>query len=99
MVSNNISIHLHAIFYHIGYFRQTTRSFIFRALARYNFIVRNSNSPKTNVMSISFFIIGGVIFSIYMYFTIWNIFYSNKKQKEENYPNITGKEIPKKNDL
>jgi len=50
-------------------------------------------------MSISFFIIGGVIFSIYMYFTIWNIFYSNKKQKEENYPNITGKEIPKKNDL
>tara|TARA_Y100000389_G_scaffold128174_1_gene125556 strand:- start:1451 stop:1582 length:132 start_codon:yes stop_codon:yes gene_type:complete len=21
-----------------------------------------------------------------MYFTVWNIFYSSKKQKEENYP-------------
>lgn len=38
-------------------------------------------------MSIGFFIVGGVIFSVYMYFTVWNIFYSSKKQREENYPN------------
>lgn len=39
-------------------------------------------------MSIGFFITGAIIFAIYMFFTIWNIFYSNKKQKKENYPNI-----------
>jgi hypothetical protein len=36
-------------------------------------------------MSIAFFIVGGVIFSIYVYFLIWNIFTSNRKQREENY--------------
>ncbi len=39
-------------------------------------------------MSPGFFIIGGIIFALYMYFTLWNIVYSNKKQKEENYPNL-----------
>lgn len=38
-------------------------------------------------MSPAFFIIGGVIFSVYIYFTLWNIYYSSKKQREENYPN------------
>ena len=38
-------------------------------------------------MSIEFFIVGGVIFSFYVYFLIWNILYSNQKQREENYPN------------
>jgi|TARA_R110002153_G_scaffold159059_1_gene311208 hypothetical protein len=37
-------------------------------------------------MNIGMFIIGGIIFSIYMYFTLWNIFYSSKKQRKENYP-------------
>ena len=37
-------------------------------------------------MSIGFFIIGAVIFAIYMALTILNIIYSNRKQKEENYP-------------
>ena len=33
------------------------------------------------------FIIGAVIFSFYVYFLIWNIFHSTKKQREENrYP-------------
>lgn len=30
------------------------------------------------------FIIGFVIFLFYVYFLIWNIFYSNKKQRDEN---------------
>ena len=30
------------------------------------------------------FIIGFVIFAVYVYFLIWNVFYSNKKQREEN---------------
>jgi Sec-independent protein secretion pathway component TatC len=42
-------------------------------------------------MSIGFFIVGGVIFAFYMFFTIWNIFYSGKKQRDENYPNIAKK--------
>jgi hypothetical protein len=35
-------------------------------------------------MSIGFFIVGAVIFSIYIYFLCWNISYNNKKQSEEN---------------
>jgi hypothetical protein len=34
-------------------------------------------------MSTGFFIVGGVIFSIYIYFLIWNIKYGTQKQKEE----------------
>ncbi len=30
---------------------------------------------------------GGLIFAVYIYFTIWNIFYGARKQREENYPN------------
>ena len=35
-------------------------------------------------MGLAMFIIGFVIFIIYVYFLIWNVFYSNKKQREEN---------------
>ena len=48
-------------------------------------------------MSISFFIIGGIIFLVYMCLTFWNIFYSNKKQREENYPALNKKELEDKN--
>ena len=48
-------------------------------------------------MSISFFIIGGIIFLVYMCLTFWNIFYSNKKQREENYPNLDNKGTEDKN--
>ena len=41
-------------------------------------------------MSIGFFIIGGIIFSVYIYLMIWSIIYNNKKQQEENYPNLNG---------
>ncbi|MDX6746563.1 hypothetical protein SHK09_07150 [Polaribacter sp. PL03] len=37
-------------------------------------------------MSISFFIVGGVIFTTYMGFTLWNIYDSSQKSKKENYP-------------
>ncbi len=46
-------------------------------------------------MGIQFFIVGGVIFATYMGLTIWNIIYSNRKQKEENYP-ATKREVDKK---
>lgn len=39
-------------------------------------------------MSVGFIVTGGVIFAVYMYLTIWNIFYSTKKQREENYPDV-----------
>ena len=37
-------------------------------------------------MNLGFFLIGTVIFAIYIGLTLWNIIYSAKKQKEENYP-------------
>ena len=40
-------------------------------------------------MSFGFFIVGFVIFSIYVFFLINNIFTQNKKQREENYPRIS----------
>ena len=40
-------------------------------------------------MSIGFYAVGAVIFAVYMYFTIWNIIYSSKKQTEDNYSNYT----------
>ena len=30
------------------------------------------------------FIVGAVLFALYLYFTIWNITHNNKKQGEEN---------------
>lgn len=36
------------------------------------------------------FIVGFVIFSLYLYVTIWSIFYNSRKQQEENYPNLNG---------
>lgn len=39
-------------------------------------------------MSIGMFVIGFIIFSGYVYFLIWNIYYSSRKQKEENYPDL-----------
>ena len=41
-------------------------------------------------MSPTMFIVGTVIFGVYLYFLIWNIFYSAKKHREENYPGLTG---------
>ena len=40
-------------------------------------------------MSIAFFGVGFILFSLYLVLLIWNIIYNSKKEKEENYPNIT----------
>ena len=39
-------------------------------------------------MSLVFFGVGFLLFSIYLIFLIWNIVYNGKKQKEQNYPNL-----------
>tara|TARA_R100001440_G_scaffold8109_1_gene15627 strand:+ start:939 stop:1091 length:153 start_codon:yes stop_codon:yes gene_type:complete len=39
-------------------------------------------------VSLIFFGVGFLLFSIYLIFLIWNIIYNGKKQKEENYPNL-----------
>ena len=39
------------------------------------------------MMNIGMFIVGAIIFSIYVAFLIWNIFDSAKKNKKDNYPN------------
>jgi hypothetical protein len=33
---------------------------------------------KTHDMSLKFFLVGGVIFAVYMFLTIWNIFNGSK---------------------
>lgn len=37
-------------------------------------------------MNIVMFIVGAVIFAIYVAFLMWNIFYNHSKNKKENYP-------------
>ena len=39
-------------------------------------------------MSIVFFGVGFILFSIYLVFLIWNIVYNGNKQQEENYPTL-----------
>lgn len=34
-------------------------------------------------MSIKMYIVGGILFSIYMFFTIWNIIHNNQAQELE----------------
>jgi hypothetical protein len=43
-------------------------------------------------MSIVFFGVGFILFSLYLILLIWNIIYNSKKEKKENYPNIDIKE-------
>ena len=45
-------------------------------------------------MSVAMFVIGFVIFSAYVYFMIWNIYYGARKQREENYPNYYDRHGP-----
>tara|TARA_Y100000004_G_C8851050_1_gene384744 strand:- start:651 stop:851 length:201 start_codon:yes stop_codon:yes gene_type:complete len=39
-------------------------------------------------MSIIFFGVGFILFSIYVVLLIWNIIYNGNKQQEENYPTL-----------
>lgn len=48
-------------------------------------------------MNIQFLIVGGVIFAVYVALTFWNIFYSNQKQREENYPNMEKNKVANAN--
>ena len=38
-------------------------------------------------MGLGFYIGGAIIWALFMGLQIWNIYYSNKKQREENYSN------------
>ena len=38
-------------------------------------------------MSIEMYIVGTILFSFYMYFTIWNIYRNNNTQKEQRREN------------
>jgi hypothetical protein len=42
-------------------------------------------------MSIVFFGVGFILFSIYLVFLIWNIIYNGNKQQNENYPTLKNK--------
>ena len=51
-------------------------------------------------MNVAMFIVGFCIFSVYIYFTIWNIFYGARKNKEENYPDYYSRHnSPKRDEL
>ena len=41
-------------------------------------------------MSITFFVVGAIIFVAYVGLLVWSIFYNSRKQQEENYPNLSG---------
>ena len=50
-------------------------------------------------MSIAMFIVGGAIFSAYVGFLIWNIFYSAQRNREENYPGYYERHQPEEDEL
>ena len=43
-------------------------------------------------MSIVFFGVGFILFSLYLILLIWNVIYNGRKQKQENYPTVNVKE-------
>jgi len=76
-----------SIFRNLWSIRLHRRSSVFGTLARNYPPFCDSDQTKKKLMNLGFFIMGGLIFSVYIYFTIWNIFYGARKQREENYPN------------
>jgi len=50
-------------------------------------------------MSVAMFIVGGSIFSVYIAFLFWNIFYNHRKNKEENYPGYYERHQPEQDQL
>ena len=40
-------------------------------------------------MSLTMFLIGFLIFIVYVIFLVWNIIYNGNKQQKENYPTIS----------
>lgn len=40
------------------------------------------------MMNYGMYIVGGIIFALYMYFTLWNIVYNGNKQEQENKATI-----------
>ena len=39
-------------------------------------------------MSFEMFVVGAVLFALYIYLTIWNVTYNNKKQGQEDQSNM-----------
>jgi len=37
-------------------------------------------------MNLVMFLVGAIIFSVYVAFLMWNIFFNHNKNREENYP-------------
>ena len=50
-------------------------------------------------MSIAMFIVGGGIFCTYVGFLVWNIYFSSRKNKEENYPGYYERHQPEQDEL
>ena len=50
-------------------------------------------------MNVAMFIVGAVIFGVYVTFLIWNIFYGARKNKEENYPGYYERHQPEQDQL
>ena len=87
MVPHNIGVYMHVVLYWIRSCWNERRGTIFCPLAGDYIIIRNCNKAKKEIMSIGFLFVGGVIFAIYVWFTLWIILSQNKKQRQENYPN------------
>tara|TARA_Y100001963_G_C6443829_1_gene292641 strand:- start:198 stop:443 length:246 start_codon:yes stop_codon:yes gene_type:complete len=44
-------------------------------------------------MSLTMFLIGFMIFIVYVVFLVWNIVYNGNRQQEENYPTVVKNDI------
>ena len=83
ILSNNTSIHLYDILHWVRDDRRFGWSTILRSLARNNFIVCYSNKTKKKIMNTSVFIIGFIIFSLYLFGLFYMINYSHKSQEKD----------------
>ena len=57
-----------------------------RHIGRVQYYYLQSQLDKEERHEYGFFIVGGIIFGLYMGLTIWNIIDSSKKSKKANYP-------------
>ena len=86
MVPRYTGVCLPLLFRRLGHIGPYWGSIVLGALGRHNspLFHRHSATQNHSVMSISMFVTGFVIFSIYLAFLIWNIFNGHKPPKSQN---------------
>ena len=84
VLPNYHSIHSDVIFNWIRIIRIHRRSSIFSTLGRNNITVLNSNQTNTKIMNIIMFIVGALIFVVFLIGVVWEA-KTEEKVRDKNY--------------